>query len=217
MSLNNILLELLDGDIIARLEEHTDGNNRWLEAAAYQDEECFERYKVEENPQLAEGWELVLIYGSGNAEESLELAFYDEICDWQEEYKFDIAAAAELYSSLSIRQKADEQIKIIKQILAELDAQMGGNCQQIVVADYTEDEFKELKKGEDWKEWSAIQLIVADRLKELNLADRVILHKIDSVKYYQFLAKEGLEHSTANLGYFAVIDQGNRELDDLRD
>ena len=217
MSLNNIILELLDGDIIARLEEHTDGNNRWLEAAAYQDEECFERYKVEENPQLAEGWELVLIYGSGNAEESIEIGFYDEICDWLEEYKSDIAAAAELYSSLSIRQKADEQIKVIQNILKQLDAQTDGECQQIVVADYTEEEFKELKKGEDWKEWSTIQLIVADRLKELGLADRVILHKIDSVKYYQFLAEEGLEHNTANLGYFAAIDQGRQEVDHLRD
>lgn len=211
MSLNHIILELLDGDIVARLEEHTDGNNRWLETAAYQDEECFERYKVEENPQLAEGWELVLIYGSGNAEESLEVGFYDEICDWLEEYKSDIAAAAELYSSLSIRQKADEQIKIIKQILAELDAQMGGNCQQIVVADYTEEEFKELKKGEDWKEWNAIQLIVADRLKELGLADRVILHKVDSVKYYKFLAEQGIEHNPQSLSYFAAIDYGKTQ------
>jgi hypothetical protein len=216
MSLNNIILELPDGDIVARLEEHTDGNKRWLETAAYQNEECFERYKVEENPQLAEGWELVLIHGNGNTEESLELAFYDEICDWLKEYKSDIAAAAELYSSLSIREKADEQIKVIQNILKQLDAQMGGNCQQIVVADYTEEEFAELKKGEDWHEWSAIQTIVADRLKELNLADRVILHKVDSVKYYQFLAEQKLEHNTQSLSYFAAIDYGKGN-GDLRD
>lgn len=110
------------------------------------------------------------------------------------------------YSSLSIREKADEQIKVIQNILKQLDAQMGGSCQQIVVADYTEEEFKELKKGEDWKEWSAIQLIVADRLKELGLADRVILHKVDSVKYYKFLAEHGIEHNTQSLSYFAAID-----------
>lgn len=120
------------------------------------------------------------------------------------------------YSDLSIREKADEQIKVIKNILKQLDAQMGGNCQQIVVADYTEEEFKELKKGEEWKEWNAIQLIVADRLKELGLADRVILHKIDSVKYYKFLTEQGIEHNTQSLSYFAAIDHGKKN-NDLRD
>jgi hypothetical protein len=107
---------------------------------------------------------------------------------------------------MTIEDKINATILQIQNVLAEADKASNGECQGIVIADYTREEFKELKPGEDWFEFAAIQTAVAERLKELGIADRVILHPVDSVKYYRFLAENKLENTPASISYFAAVD-----------
>jgi hypothetical protein len=107
---------------------------------------------------------------------------------------------------MTIEDKVNAAIQHIRKVLAEADKASGGKCGGIVVADYTRDEFEELKPGEDWLEFAEIQTCVAERLKELGIADRVILHPVDSVKYYRFLAENKLENNPASISYFAAVD-----------
>ena len=93
-------------------------------------------------------------------------------------------------------------LKNIQEVLKKYPPHDG----RVVIADYTEEEFAELKKGEDFQQFSQIRRIVVDRLKELGIVDQVVLHKIDSVKYYQFLAERGWTNSQKTLAAFADID-----------
>lgn len=103
---------------------------------------------------------------------------------------------------MTIREIAEESIAVIREKVAMLP---DGN-HNIVIADYTEEEFAELRKGEDYARYKAVQNLVADRLKEFGIADRVIFHKVDSVKYYHFLAEKKITHSQKALAYFASVD-----------
>jgi hypothetical protein len=115
----------------------------------------------------------------------------------------------------TIEYKVEAAIQQIRKVLAEADKASGGKCGGIVIADYTREEFEELKPGEDWLEFAEIQTIVAERLKELGIADRVILHPVDSVKYYRFLAENKFENNPASISYFAAVDyQKSKEEDE---
>lgn len=108
---------------------------------------------------------------------------------------------------MTIEDKVNASIRQIRKVLAEADkAATGGECRQVVIADYSREEFEELKPGEDWLEFAEIQTLVAERIKELGLADRVVLHPVDSVKYYRFLAEKNLENNPASISYFAAVD-----------
>jgi hypothetical protein len=107
---------------------------------------------------------------------------------------------------MTVAEKVNAAIQQIQKVLAEADKASNGECQGIVIADYTKEEFEELKPGEDWLEFAEIQTSVAEKLKELGIADRVILHPVDSVKYYRFLAENKLENNPASISYFAAVD-----------
>ena len=107
---------------------------------------------------------------------------------------------------MTVEDKIKAAIQQIRKVLAEADKASGGKCAGIVVADYTKEEFAELKPGEDWLEFAEIQTMVAEKLKELGIANRVILHPVDSVKYYRFFAENELENNQASVSYFAVVD-----------
>lgn len=104
--------------------------------------------------------------------------------------------------TMTIKEIAEMNLQNIQEVLKNYPPNDG----RIVIADYTAEEFAELKKGEDFQQFSQIRRIVVDRLKELGIVDKVILHKIDSVKYYQFLAERGFTHSQKALAAFADID-----------
>ena len=99
-----------------------------------------------------------------------------------------------------IKQIADWQVKQIRDLLKKYPSK------EIIIADYTEEEFAELKRGEDYAEYLAIRQIVLNRLREQGIADHVVLHKVDSVKYYRFLAEHGVEHDSKSLAWFADAD-----------
>lgn len=99
-----------------------------------------------------------------------------------------------------LQQIADWQVKQITELLHRYPSE------QVVIADYTAEEFAELKRGESYAEYLAIRQMVLDRLRELGIADRVVLHQVDSVKYYRFLAEHRIEHDSKALAYFADVD-----------
>lgn len=99
-----------------------------------------------------------------------------------------------------IKQIADWQVKQIAELLRRYPSE------QVVIADYTAEEFAELKRGESYAEYLAIRQIVLERLRELGIADHVVLHKVDSVKYYRFLAEHKIEHDSKSLAWFADVD-----------
>ncbi len=99
-----------------------------------------------------------------------------------------------------IKQIAEWQVKQIAELLHKYPSE------QVVIADYTAEEFAELKRGENYAEYLTIRQMVLDRLHELGIADHVILHQVDSVKYYRFLAEHQIEHDSKALAYFADVD-----------
>ena len=99
-----------------------------------------------------------------------------------------------------IKQIADWQVKKIRDLLKKHPSK------EIIIADYTAEEFAELKRGESYEEYLAIRQMVLDRLRELGIADHVVLHQVDSVKYYRFLAEHKIEHDSKALAYFADVD-----------
>ena len=97
------------------------------------------------------------------------------------------------------REIAECQVEKIRELLRRYPSEF------VVIADYTADEFAELKPGENYAEYLAIRQIVIDRLGEYGIVDRVILHPV-GVKYYRFLAERKIEHSSKALAYFADVD-----------
>lgn len=98
------------------------------------------------------------------------------------------------------REIAEWQVAKIRDLLEKFPSD------PVIIADYSAAEFAELKKGEDYAEYLAIRQIVIDRLGEYGIVDRVILHPVDSVKYYQFLAEKKIPHGSQSLAYFADVD-----------
>lgn len=207
MDHSRVLREVVVDGVSVKLEEHYDNSgNYWLEIAAYtEDDEPIEQYMVEESPRLAEGWDLNCYYGEAKMEGIVWDEFFDDICEWRSQNN--LPTLAEDNEPLSVEDKADAFVEQILDILTQADgASPDGECKGVIIADYTEDEFKELKPGEDWVEFCKIQALVAIRLKEIGIADRVILHPVDSVKYYRFLAENKLENNPASISYFAAVD-----------
>lgn len=198
-----VLREVIVNGVNARLEEHhSDSGNFWLEVATYNEkDEPVEQYMVE----VAD---LNCYYGHATMLDALWDEFFDDIVEWRlsriedEEEEDEEECPAEL----TIEDKVNATIQQIRKVLAEADKASGGKCAGIVVADYTREEFEELKPGENWLEFAEIQTSVAEKIKELGIADRVILHPVDSVKYYKFLAENKLENNQASISYFAAVD-----------
>lgn len=108
----------------------------------------------------------------------------------------------------TIREKVHWQVRQIKEILQQTENELPERHRRdpLVIADYTEEEFTELKKGENYPEYCIVRDLVVDRLQELGIAEKVVLHKVDSVKYYKFLAEKKITHDSKALAYFASVD-----------
>lgn len=98
------------------------------------------------------------------------------------------------------REIAEWQVAQIRDLLEKFPSD------PVIIADYFPAEFAELKPDEDYAEYLAIRQIVIDRLGEYGIVNRVILHPVDSVKYYQFLAEQKIEHDSKAIAYFANMD-----------
>lgn len=100
-----------------------------------------------------------------------------------------------------IAEIASWQVQQISELLAECPTD-----NPLVIADYTAEEFAELKRGESYEDYLQIRELVLRQLQKLGIAGKIVLYPVDSVKYYRFLAEHKIENDSKALAYFANIE-----------
>lgn len=83
----------------------------------------------------------------------------------------------------------DQQVKFVKELLAENPVAV------IALATYTEEEFAELRKGEDYQQFKSEERQFAEALCQASVpANNIAFVEIDSVGYYRFIAEKKNEN-----------------------
>ena len=74
---------------------------------------------------------------------------------------------------------------------------------------YCAEEFEELHPGEDYLQYQRHERQFIEALAREGLGDRVVFQEIESVGYYKYLAKTGLENNDSTRAAYAasIYDQ----------
>lgn len=103
---------------------------------------------------------------------------------------------------LEARRLADLHIEAILKFIRETNEKEGREQQGIVIATYTQEEFAELKPGEDYELFKLTERYVAEDLVNLGI-DNVNFQEVDSIAYYKFIAEHNLPNDQASISFFA--------------
>lgn len=109
---------------------------------------------------------------------------------------------------------AKKQVEFVKKKLRELDAQTGGECQGLIIADYTKEEFEKIRPDDDWSGYIEQRFLFTCMLQRENIAEKVIFQQIDFDGFSAYCAKNGLDNNEASRGLYAVQKYGKEHRKD---
>lgn len=102
----------------------------------------------------------------------------------------------------------EQQVLFVKQKLAENPGAI------IALATYTQEEFAELRKGEDYNEFKRSEREFTEALCRAGVpAWRVSFVEIDSVGYYRFIAERNMELGEASRSAYAAWLHNNTSVE----
>lgn len=107
---------------------------------------------------------------------------------------------------------AKKQVEFVKSKLSELDAQTGGECKGMIIADYSKEEYEKFLPEENWGAYVETQFLFIHFLKVENLNNNVIFQHIDWEGFQKFAAEKGLKNDAAARSYYAIVKYGRESL-----
>lgn len=110
---------------------------------------------------------------------------------------------------LSLKVAVDKQVRVIQQLIEEDNKKQKSNKKDdliIVVADCDEDNFHKIKGNVSYFDFVVINNLVATKMRELNLSERIVFHKVKAQDFFEFIKKRGLKNDSGALALFASTD-----------
>lgn len=103
---------------------------------------------------------------------------------------------------------AKKQVEFVKNKLRELDKQTGGECQGLIIADYTKEEFEKIRPDDDWSGYIEQRFLFTSLLQREGIEANVIFQQIDFDGFTTFCADQNIGNTEASRGSYAVFKYG---------
>ena len=108
---------------------------------------------------------------------------------------------------------ARKQVEFVKTKLSELDAQTGGECKGLIIADYTKDEFEKIRPEDDWSGYIEQRFLFTCMLQRENIGERVIFQQIDFDGFSAYCKKHQYDNNEATRCAYAVHKYGMENIE----
>jgi hypothetical protein len=105
---------------------------------------------------------------------------------------------------------AKKQAEFVKSKLREMKDE--GNCQGVILADYTREEYEKILPGENWDEYVETQFLFMHYLNEAGIGQEVQFQHIDYDGLMEFCAEKGIKNDAATRSWYAVVKYGRENI-----